>query len=390
MSCHAVDALDRAVDATRRFLLPFEAVRWVKLAFLALVMAGGSAGTSRALASSLGAPGFGVGGFESTEFEAPELRVSGTRFATAVQRESVTSSIETLVARLLGLDDAVLVALFVSVGVAWALLAACSVAFRLVFYDALATTDVAIRRPFRARFRQALGLFAFATVVSVAAATPAIAVAAAASPDALRAIGLSIGDFSGLSPVVTALGASAGVGVALLGAAVVRFAFEFAAPAMVARDLGVLTAWRLVWAAFRGSRAELVPYVAVHAVVAAGVGVVQATAVAFAGLIVAPFALVALVVVAVLLGGLGALIGTTAGAIALATALACATVGVVVLTLPVRLVARTYLIAYEVSVLSGIGPRLAGIDPRFAGGNPGIAGSDPDSVSGVEKETVGG
>ena len=43
MSRHAVDALDRAVDATRGLLLPFEAVRWAKIAFLALVIAGGSA-----------------------------------------------------------------------------------------------------------------------------------------------------------------------------------------------------------------------------------------------------------------------------------------------------------------------------------------------------------
>lgn len=360
MSWHAVDALDRAVDATRRLLLPFEATRWARLAFLALVMTGGCVGVSRALASSLLAPGFGVGGgLGSTEFEAPAFGASGTVLATVVERESVTRSIQTLVTRLFGLDDAVLVALLVGVGIARALLAACSVAFRLAFYDALATTDVAVRRPFRARFRQALGLFGFTAVVSVAAATPAVAVAAAASPDALRAIGLSIGDSSGASSVVGALGASVGVGVALLGAGVVRFAFEFAAPAMVARNLGVLTAWRRVWAAFRGSRAELVPYVALHAVVAAGVGIAQATAVAFAGLIVTAFALVALVAIAVPLGGLGALVGTTVGAIALAATLACATAGVVALTLPVRTVTRAYLITYEVSVLGGVEPDLA-------------------------------
>lgn len=360
MGWHAVDALDRAVDATRQLLLPFEVVRWAKLAFLAFVMAGGSTGIPPALGSSFGAPGFGATGSGSSEFDSSDFGVPGNQFATGAERESVMRSIDALVGRLLGLDDAVLVALLVGVAVVWVLLAACSVAFRLVFYDALVTTGVAIRRPFRARFRQALGLFAFATVVAVATATPAVAVAAAASPDALRALGLSIGDFSGLSPVATALGASVGVGVALVGAAVVRFAFEFAAPAMVARDLGILAAWRRVWTAFRGSRVELVPYVAVHAAVAAGAGIVQLTAVVFAGLIVTAFALVALVVVAVPLGGLGALMGTTAGAIALAVALACATAGIVALTLPVRLVARTYLIAYEISVLAGIDPALAG------------------------------
>ncbi|OSO93818.1 hypothetical protein B9H04_15145, partial [Halorubrum ezzemoulense DSM 17463] len=46
MSWHAVDAVDRAVDATRRLLFPFEAVRWVKLAALAAGMAGGGAAAS--------------------------------------------------------------------------------------------------------------------------------------------------------------------------------------------------------------------------------------------------------------------------------------------------------------------------------------------------------
>jgi hypothetical protein len=367
MSWHAVDALDRAVDATRGLLLPFEAVRWAKIAFLALVMAGGSAGALRAVAASVGAVGLRVVGsegsaFETTEIEASDLGTSGTGLATQAERESVSRSIETLVARLFGLDDAVLVALLVAGGVVWALTAACSITFRLVFYDALATTGEAVRRPFRARFRLALGLFAFATLVSVAAATPLVAVAVAASPDVLRAIGLSVGDSAGLSSGVTALAALVGLGVALLGAAAVRFAFEFAAPAMVARDLDILAAWRRVWTAFRGSRVEFVPYVAVHAVVAAGVGIVQATATGFAGLIVAAFALLALAVVAVPLGGLGALVGTTAGAIALTAALVCATAGIVVLTLPVRLLARTYLIAYEVSVLAEVEPALAGVD----------------------------
>jgi len=33
MSWHAVDAVDDAVEATRRFLFPFSLVRWTKLAF---------------------------------------------------------------------------------------------------------------------------------------------------------------------------------------------------------------------------------------------------------------------------------------------------------------------------------------------------------------------
>ena len=45
MSWNAVDAVDDAVEATRRFLFPVRLVRWAKLSVLVLLM-GGSAGTN--------------------------------------------------------------------------------------------------------------------------------------------------------------------------------------------------------------------------------------------------------------------------------------------------------------------------------------------------------
>ena len=333
MTWHAVDALDRAVDATRRLLFPFEAVRWVKLAFLALFMVGGGAGMSGGATSAFSAPASGVGAWN--DVAPPEFGSVPSGFERAV---SVGFE------RLAELDPALLAGVAVGLLFVGTVLFACSIAFRLAFYDALATTEVAIWRPFRDRFGQALGLLGFSVVTAVVTLLPAVALAVALDPDALRVLGVSVGALSGRSPVATPAFAVLGVlaaAVALVGTVVSRLTFEFVAPAMVARDLGVTDGWRAVWASFRGSWAEVVVYVAVHFVLAAGVGIVQAVAVAFVG------------------GGVEALIGTTAGVIVLATVLGCAVVAVVVLTLPVTLLVRTYLTAYEVSTLAGVDPDLA-------------------------------
>ena len=357
MSWHAVEAADRAVRATRRFLFPFEAVRWAKLAFLALVMAGGGAGTPGAATSSLGVPAGGVGAGNGIAPIEPESVPPG---AERVVRTGVE--------RVAELDPALLAGLALGAVFVVAVLSACSIAFRLVFYEALSTTEAALWGPFRDRFRQGLGLFGFAAVTAVVAGLPAVALAATLDPDLLRVVGVSVGRFPGWSPVAPpllgALGVLAGA-TALAGTAVSRLTFEFVAPAMVARDVGVVAGWREVWASFRGSWAEVVVYVAVHAVLAVGVGIVQAVAAAVVGGVVAVTGLVALLLAAVPLGGFGALIGTTAGAIVLATVLVCAVVAVVVLTLPVTLVARTYLTAFEVSTLAGIDSDLAPLAPAL-------------------------
>ncbi|WP_424015135.1 DUF7544 domain-containing protein [Halorubrum xinjiangense] len=359
MTWHAVDALDRAVDATRRFLFPFEAVRWAKLAFLALVMAGGGAGVS----------GAGVLGAASSSFGASAGGVGAWREFTSREPESVPAGVERVVstgaerlAGLAGLDAVLLAGIAVGAVLVAVTLVACSIAFRLAFYDALATTEVALWRPFRERFRQALGLLAVSAVLAVAAGLPALALVVAVDPVASRAVGTSLGGLSGSSTTQTAaIGALAvfSVGTALIGAVASRLTFEFVAPAMVARDVGVIAGWRAVWASFRGAWGQVVAYFAVHAVVAAGVGIVQAVVLGFAGGVIAAIGLVALLLAAVPLGGAGALIGTTAGQIVLAVVLLCAVVAVVAVTLPVRLVARTYLTAYEVSTLAGIDSDLA-------------------------------
>ena len=375
MSWYAVESIDRAVYATRRFLFPFGAVRWAKLAFLALVMGGGGTALSGAGTSPVG-----VSGAESYAWVVPDswaesapATESGPLTETAPSgAESVPGAVERALAasaeRIAGLDAALLVGIAVGALIAVAALTACSIAFRLVFYDALATDEVALWRPFRDRFRQALGLFAFAAAVAVVTGLPAVGCALALDPELQGVLGLTPDGVPGPASVPTAVLGVLGVFVAataLVGAAASRLTFEFVAPTMVARDVGVLDGWRAVWAAIHGSWRDVVLYVVVHAVVAAGVGIVQAIAVAFVGGVVAVIALVALMLTALALGGVGALVGTTAGAVALAVVLACSLVAVVAATLPVRLVVRTYLTAYEVSTLAGIAPELTLLSPAL-------------------------
>ncbi|KOX95514.1 DUF7544 domain-containing protein [Halorubrum tropicale] len=367
MSRHAVEAVDRAVRVTRGFLFPFEAVRWAKLGFLALVMVSGGAGASGATTSSLGGPaGGGAGDWSDAGVTEPVSVPAGVERAANAGVERLAGFDTALLA---GLDAALLTGLALGVLLAGMALFACSIAFRLVFYEALSTTEVALWRPFRDRFRQALGLLGVAVLSAVAVGLPAVAVAIAIDPDLLRFLGVSAGGLAARSSVIgPAFGVLAVIGatVAVVGTVVSRITFEFVAPAMVARDVGVIDGWRAVWASFRGSWADVVFYFAVHLVLAAGVGIVQAVAAAFVAGVVGVSALVALLLAAVALGGVGALIGTTAGAIALAAVLVCAVVAVVVLTLPATLVVRTYLTAFEVSTLAGIDPTLAPLAPTLA------------------------
>jgi hypothetical protein len=382
MGWYAVEAVDRAVRVTRLFLFPFETVRWVKLAFLALVMVGGGAGAPGVTTSPLGVSAGGVGVWnEAGPTEFASTPSGGERLANpgvdSVVNAGVDSVVNLGVERLAEVDAALLTGIAAGILLLGAALFACTIAFRLVFYEALATTEVALWRPFRDRFRQALGLLGFAAAVAVAAALPAVAFAVALSPGVLRVLGVSVAGLSGGSPTVTPLLGTLGVfagAVALVGTAVSRLTFEFVAPAMVARDVGVIAGWRAVWASFRGSWADVVAYVAVHVVLAAGVGVVQAVAAAFVAGVVAVAALVALLLAAVPLGGVGALIGTTAGAVVLATVLVCAVATVVLLTVPVTLVVRTYLIAFEVSTLAGIDPDLAPLAPTL------VVSDEPESA----------
>ncbi|WP_435075776.1 DUF7544 domain-containing protein [Halorubrum sp. HHNYT27] len=358
MSWHAVDAVDDSVDATRRFLFPFSPVRWTKLALLVLFMGGGGVSTNVSAPAASGSDvtpssevgsgsaGAGSGGFGPG---------SGVPDAIA---DAVTPE-------LLALGVVGLILLIVAVSVA-------SLSLRLVFYDALRTDEVRIIAPFLSRLRQSLGLFVFTVALSVVAGTPvALAVGVtvlADAPTGSAMIDSMVGTLVSL-PIgaVVALGL-VGAGVVAVAALALRFTYEFVVPTMVVADTGVIGGWRRFLPVLRTDWPEFFVYLVVHLVISIGLSVVVGVATLLALALVATVAGLVLLIAAALLGGLGALLGTTSGTVAIAVVAIAGVVGLVALVLPVQVVALSYRLIYEVSTLEGVDPELSLLHPALRPG----------------------
>lgn len=358
MSWHAVDAVDDAVDATRRFLFPFSLVRWTKLAILVLFMGGGgvSANASSSVASDSGVTmpsnvGTGSAGIGS----AGGGSVPGVPGQIA---EAVTP--ELLVVGAVGLT-----LLFVAISVA-------SLSLRLVFYDALRTNEVRIVAPFVSRLRQSLGLFVFTTVVSVLAAAPlALAIVVTVVADSSTGwprVDSAVGTISSLPTGATVALGVLGAVIVAVAALILRFTYEFVVPTMIVDDTGVLGGWRRFVSTLRTEWTEFVVYLVIHLVISIGLSVVVGIATILGFALVAAVGGIVLLLVAVLLGGLNALVGTTAGVVAIVAVVIAGVVGLVVLVLPVQVVTLSYRLIYEVSTLGGVDPDLTLLHPDLRSG----------------------
>lgn len=347
MSWHAVDAVDDAVEATRRFLFPFSLVRWTKLALLVLLMGGGV----------------------STNASVPVVPdAEFTTFPEAGPGTVVTPD------DLSAVDPGLLAAVAAGIILAAVVFSVFSLSLRLVFYDALRTNEVRLWRPFLARLRQALGLFVFSTILSLVAALPiAIAVLVSVAGDdpigwgpidslaaAIGSLSAAIGSLSAGSTV--ALGLVGGV-LVLVGVLALRFTYEFVVPTMIVEETGVIAGWERFSMAVRDNWTDILVYLVVHFVIGVGLSIVEALAIVIVGAAVVVIAGLVLLIVAVPLGGLGALVGTTVGVAALAFVTVVALVALLVVVVPVRVVTRSYRIVYEVSTLGGIDPTLALLHP---------------------------
>ncbi|WP_200531837.1 hypothetical protein [Halorubrum sp. LN27] len=375
MGWHAVDAVDDAVEATRRFLFPFNAVRWAKLALLVLLMGGGA----NAGVSVPTSPDARIGGVSGV---AGELG-TGTRTDAA----TLGNALSDLFAGASG--DWLIVAAAVAAVVVVIGLSVASLSLRLVFYDALRTNEVRLWRPFLGRLRQAVGLFAASVALSAVATVPiALAVLAAVAAETPTGWGPidSFAATAGSLPIGLAIAAGlVGSALVLLATLALRLTFEFVVPAMVLEDRGVIAGWRRVRQAIAGEWAELGAYLAVHFFVGVGIAVVSGTAFVIAGSAVVAVAGSALLLAAVPLGGLGALASTTAGIAAVAVVVTVAVATLVAVTLPVSVVTRSYLIAYEVATLGGIDPGLTLLHPDL---DPDSTGADRDST-GADRDSTG-
>ena len=275
MSWNAIDALDDARWATRSLLLPFDAGRWLRLAVIALFVAGGggvgTGGGNASVPVDPGpGPGPGTGGGDLPPF--------GIDPGTALL-----------------VVGGVLVAA-VLLGLLWAFVGA---VMEFVLVDDLRRRDVRIRGPFREFIRKGLGLFLFRVVVFLAMLAVIVVPILAIT---LFSSAVSFGVLLLLPFLLVA------VLFGLVVAVVFRLTTDFAVPTMLAEDRGVMSAWRRLLPLFRSEWKEVSVYLVVRLIAGIAAAIATGLVVTLLAIVVAvPFVIVAAAVFFGLGGSVAAL-----------------------------------------------------------------------------------
>jgi MFS family permease len=270
MALHAVDNLSDAVEATKRFLLPFDAGRWLRLAVVTFFVGG----------FGVSFPGGGGGSTpppESVDGEAP----SSPGEALAAVPDDVL------------VIAAAVVAAVVLVGLLLGFLGA---VFEFVFVESLRSERVRLRRYTGKHWRRGLRLFGFRLAVTL------VGFLLVAGVGALAATTLVTGPIPtwGATDVLTLL-------VVLLPAAFVVFALTglvngfttaFVVPVMLLEERSVLGGWRRFWPTLRGNLKQYGAYVLLALVLTIAIGLLAGVAVGIGAVVLAiPFAIVGAIVV---------------------------------------------------------------------------------------------
>lgn len=259
MAWHAIEAVDDALTATRRFLFPFEFGTWLRLAVIAFFLGGAGAPTNLF--------NYNVGGDEFTG------GLPGVP-------PDVTLPSDQLVGIVLAIA-----ALAAVLGLAFAILGAI---MQFVLVDAVVAREVHVRQYVRDRLGEGLRLFGFQIGVGLLIAA---SIAALVVPTVLLGGGPSVWLLVLAIPVFLVL--------ALLVGVVFLLTTDFVVPVMIARGVGVLDGWRAFWPTLRGNLAQVGVYVVIRWVLALGVNIAAGIATAMIGL--AALAVVGLPVGAVFL-----------------------------------------------------------------------------------------
>ncbi|QLH75834.1 hypothetical protein HZS55_00300 [Halosimplex rubrum] len=234
MSLAALNDIEDAIKATKRFLTPVDRVRWFRLAVV-LFFVGGAGLTFP------GAPTTGFGG-DTDPVEPTPGDPAGPDITPEMTPE--------LVALILGIA-AVGLAAFLLYSVVGATM-------EFAFVAALRDEEVRLRRSVRRYWRRGLRLFAFRLAVWVVAIATAAAI--------LLGVGASMGgwpptvwgDGTILTVVILAIPV-VGVGALVLGT-LLGFTTVFVVPVMLAEDRGVLSAWRRFWGTLTDEPLEFLAY----------------------------------------------------------------------------------------------------------------------------------
>lgn len=273
MTWYALDDVGDAVDATRRFLTPFDRVRWLRLAVVMFFLGGSVA--------SLNVPSVPGGGFDSPEPQ-PQPQPAPGQPSPGELTPEMTPELGALIVGLLGL----VIGLWLAYSIA-------SATMEFVFVESLRREEVRLKEFFLGNWRKGVRLFVFRTVVQL--------LALALFAGSVLAIGAALGGWPPTGwDANTAFGLLAIAVPALVVGAILfgnflGFTTMFTVPVMVLEDRGVLSAWRRLWGTIRAHWKQYVVYAIVGFLLALGVGLVSGILGLLAAIVVGiPFLLVGL------------------------------------------------------------------------------------------------
>jgi hypothetical protein len=331
MSLSALDSVTDALEATRRFLLPFDRARWFRLAVVMLFVGGAGA-------SFPNVPFGGFGDFTGTDrTTGPGDPGTAPGADPGALAPEVTPA---LVAFLVGL-----VVVVVALAVLWAVAGA---TMEFVFVQSLSRERVRLWTYFTRNWRRGVRLFLFRAGVWLLTAAVVLV--------PLLALGVALGGWpvvhwaSGTLLALLLLAIPLFLVGLVVAGIVVGFTNVFVVPVMLAEERGVVAGWRRFWPTLTGAWKEYLVYLVVSLLLSVAVGIAAGFLLLLVLVVVAiPFAVVGIPLVLVLgLGGLG-------GVVALVLALVFVVV-VFVATLLVRVPFRTFLRYYGLFVLGDTDP----------------------------------
>ena len=328
MSWYAVDSVDAALNATRRFLFPFQIISWAKLAIIVLFL--GSVG------STVNPPGISV------SFSGPLEALPALLEETPVQEAVTTGTTQLTAAELTTIAAGIGIILVV-----WLLFRTIVAAFWFVFYDSIRANTVTIIRPFIGRFGQAIRVVGFKIGITAITSAPVVSVGVAG-----YLFGVSVRDPSATVSIgLLILGLYSTLGALFLWG-VFRFTDEFIVPIMTLTDGGVVAAWTAFTPTLKKEWKQFVGYLLVHFLLALLIGIAQSVILFVGiGIVLALVLLAGIILVFGIAGSVAVAMESIAVLVGLGTVAVFAIVAIVLVALPLRILVVSYLTMYELSVL---------------------------------------
>lgn len=331
MALYAVDSIDDAIDATKRFLLPFDWSQWLRLAVVVLFIGGGGGSGLNAItnipqfASEFGDSGTGSGGFELTA-------TLGTLDPGMLVQTGPPAPDSLPMAGLSLAVILVFVAVFLLVVLA---LAVISSTMEFVFVESLASEEIHVRRYFKRNFGNGVRLFLFRLLYGIVSVLLLVIVGAGLAflvmgPPSQWSVEGALGALLLLVPLLLVY--------AIVDGNIRGFTTVFVVPIMIHEDRGVLSSWARLWGSIKAEWKQYLAYAFFGFVLALGVG------------LIATFALIPVVIVlgipVAILAFAAMAIGGTASAVLLwiigAVALVLFFVAVLLIQVPLQAFLRYY------------------------------------------------